>query len=1187
MSNKSLTESNDENILLPPTLNPKQIELSKRLDDFYQKNKFKPLILKPSEIFISAIYGMQEKLRSNPDWISQVANSLRELLYPIWYEVRRRNRQERGPLIKNKLKQGGYIFIEYVFDGINDIYGKLNDLAHHGVEPQVFTNDELINFNEIDFEKLVESFENLMLQAFSLTLDVFDQIDRLFSKIQIEGNNQNSLKKEVKDLITEQSTKDYFYYKVNEHWLDWLWENGFLDVIKQKAEDPARYSYKTPELNYLVKVAEEKPEKVAEIISSVSISENNFNPEVIDQFLRICCILPAAQLIKIVPKIRDEHWIQLMRAFNKWGFEYRNMLQTLDESEENVSLLMLAESLLSVQTKEELKKSTSQDITANPFYLDNLSYTKVFKHLANISDKYTEQALELTTKIMAENIFLFCKKKGEEDEKIFKFYDKHILLDVDFFILKLSQKERLSPRDNVRELASVIKLLTQRLIGNQCNNPMMVRALYEKYIGDFNKSEANLPDSRAMWRLRLFVLSLCPEVFKDKLKNAFFRLFEVENYNKIISGAEYERALQKGFSALAENDKRVYVKRVIEYFPHKNREEEEKKGWDIRSGTHILSMISDQLTKEEKQKAKAAGFKLDPSYEPHPSIVSIESGFVLPRGPITQEEFGKLTISDIAKKMKTDWTPEKLRKQKTIDDFLNPINAEGAGNLLRNDIPNRMQEYLENSKLFFERGVLDQHYTYSFLWGVQEVIKNSREAAYKINWNALIELCIKIIDSGKVEQFDRVKKERESFDAWLAGWDAVYSAIADVVHELLSEKSESHFIDFQKHRRPLLKIISYLLIHPDPTMQDEEIKTAKSKIKSPEDPDSLVSDPFTVAINSVRGRAFQAFVLFVYKDGKSFKKQNQIKINKDVQKLYERVLKKENTRALMFMFGYYLPTFYFRSTDWIHEYLRLIFPLKTGKNYLYLAAWEGYLTNNLYEKMFFDPKFQALYELGLNLQGVKESNRKYFKDPDDGLAVHLALAYMHYVDFGYNHKLFKLFWQKCTLQQHSAFISFIGRMFISGKNPKADALLKKKARSENRIKKLWKWLLENYENPELFTEFGYWINLEKDIFEPKWLAKNVKETLLKTEGALDWDHGLTKSITELANNAAEDILIIARLYLLNLGKKRQHRLFYLEQEWIDTFKILYKNKPEKTQSLINDLIQEGGQVFWKLKEVLN
>src|SRR3989338_1603791 len=155
--------------------------------------------------------------------------------------------------------------------------------------------------------------------------------------------NQIELHKKIDELLTREPTearredisaltsanqdiRHYFFAKADERWLGWLWENGFLDVIKEKAEDPTRYGYRTPEVNYLVKVAEKEPAKVVDIMLAVTISTENFNPEVVDRFLRICSGLPAPELKRMVKKIRDDGWARLMGAFNEWGFEYEKML---------------------------------------------------------------------------------------------------------------------------------------------------------------------------------------------------------------------------------------------------------------------------------------------------------------------------------------------------------------------------------------------------------------------------------------------------------------------------------------------------------------------------------------------------------------------------------------------------------------------------------------------------------------------------------------------------------------------------------------------------------------------------------------------------------------------------------------------------------------------------------------------
>ena len=1174
---------------------------------------------------------MQDPLRSNPDWIAQVANSLRELLYPIWYEVRRK--QNKPMEITNKFKRLGYGFIEDVFSELEEVYGRLNDLAHHGLEPQKFTEPELNNFSENDFEKLVSRFENLMFQAFALPIDIFRQIDQVFSETPAEHQDQKALKKDVRRLTREKFAKEYFYYKADERLLDWLWQNGFLDVIKEKAEDLTGYGYRIPELEYLVRMAEKAPAKVVNIMLAVPISSETFNPEVIDRFSYICSTLPEDQLAHVVQKIRNERWIPLMGAFEHWGSNCEDMFKALDDAKDYESLLVLAEAVLSVRIKDESEKAHSGSLADTPFYFNYLSYVKVFEYLLNVDDEYTEQALELAIKVMADIITLSNKKlvlsdqeqllqlaeqafgDEEESEKVFKVDDRLLLYDVDFFDLEPGQEDRLSSEDDTRELAVAIKVLTQKLIGDRCDKPEAIRDVYIRYVGDFDNPDAKLPDSPTMWRLRLFVLSLHPEAFKDELKKAFFRLFEVEQYDEITRGTEYKKALQKGFAALSEKDKRHYVKRVMKYFTQQGRDRTaEEKNWHICSGSRILSMITNQLTEEEKGQAEEAGFTLDPNYQPEPSIGTLQVGRVAPRGPITEKEFGQLSIAQIAEKLRHEWKPDNLTQQNTSDDFLNPLNADGVGQLLKGDLPKRLQEYVNNADNFFERGVLDEHYTYSFLHGIQETIQAHFETASKVHWDGVLELCMAIKASGERNSFERDKKDRNAFDPWLAGrwlagWDAVHFAMVYVLQGLLTEKNGLLPLDFRAYRDRIFSIVSYLLSHPDPSPEDEQTETAKCEVKSPaqrdfeegfydtesvpeNDAGCQVSDPRHMAVSAVRGQAFKTFALFIYQDDKKFRNEDTVKIADDVKELYESVLEKETTRALMFMFGQDLPFFYFRDKDWIRGLLPQIFPQEPAKKYLYTAAWEGYLSNNLYEEMFFDAEIQKLYERGLALTDADyPPQQEHFKKPDEGIAEHLAFAFIHYENLGFDHPLFKAFWKENNPERHANFVEFLGRSYVSGNN--ANNLFRQNPESKERLKVFWDWLLEHYKNPKPFIKFDYWINLENETFEPAWLAKRVKQTLKKTEGALDSDFKLTKSIVRLAQANPEDTLEIAQWYLLEgcvrCNEPRRFSYVNVENEWKEAFKILHGNSETKseTSALINKLIQEGGKPFWNLKEILD
>lgn len=1160
MKDKDLPQSVGE-YTSEPIYFPRKEDLCRRLDQFYQSSNV-TFDVAPSEMFRGALFSMRQEYRDkNPDWMAQVAHSLREILY-----------QFEGEWKSALIRYGSTYDRSKREEEVGRYYGFVSAIAHHDYA-EAGTNSIVggdrnnpVTITPKVFEGAVLKFGDVLFTALRRQVDAHREIDEI-----LKESLQKVQPDQVKQLINlNPDAYQYFYAQADERWLEWLWENGFFDAIKRKAEDPTRYSYKTPILHYLVKVAEEKPGKVTEIINSVSISEDNFNPEVIDQFLRICSNLPVEQLKQVTTKIRDENWVELMGRFNRWGHRYKGMLDKLAQANKNESILEIAEVLLTVRPKQEISKSGYAN--DNPFYIDDLSYTQVFEHLVSMEEKYAEEAFKLAVNVTKEIISL-----GDEPKEYSRFekQDRYPLYEVDFFDLRLDNEE--SARDNVKQLFAVLTVLAKKVIENKCNQPEEILSLYREHIGP-------LPDSKVSWRFKLFILSLCEQVFKNELKDKLFKLFETNNYYEITSGTEYKKALQISFGVLSEEDKRLYVKRTISYF-RKIADEADDEDMCLEYGSFILSMIVPHLTDDEKQKINEKGFELHPNYEPETVMGPTRGGRVTPRGPISQEEFDQLTVEEIANKLRTEWAPKQLQEEYRGDDFLNPRNADGVAAQLKNSIAKRLQDFVDNAELFFGRDSLDPHYTYSFLCGFQEAIKDGKQRLNEINWEGLIKLLAQISESGVEEAFDTNDYGRETLGTWLADWTAVHSEMASVLQELLREIDGKPLIDFPKYRDEILEIIGYLLSHPDPRPEDEEPETATQTIKSPGAKEAKVSDPFTMAINSVRGSAFQAFVLFVYQDGKRFAKKEEVKIDNDVKNLYEQVLNKENTRALMFMFGYYLPSFYFRDKKWIQGFLPKFFPEEKGQSYFYLAAWEGYLANNLYEEIFFDEEFQKLYKRGLSVGDSKESHRDYFKDPDKGIATHLALAFMHYKQFGFKHRLFKMFWKDGDVEQHAAFVSFIGRTFISG-DKKVDKLLETRSWPKKRMRKLWDDLLEDYGDPKLFVEFGYWINLEKPIFEPKWLAEKVKQVLVKTKGVLSSEYGLTKSIAKLAEKNPQDTLEIARRYFLDGLINQKQGYFYQDQEWLEAFRVLYDKRKEETEKLINELIGEGGRAFWKFKTIL-
>ncbi|HEY4499086.1 MAG TPA: hypothetical protein VJH94_03425 [Candidatus Paceibacterota bacterium] len=961
--------------------------------------------------------------------------------------------------------------------------------------------------------------------------------------------------------------RKYFYTRVDDSWFDWLWENGFFELIKEKAEDATRYSYQTPELDYLTRVIEKIPGKVVDFMLTVPVSKETFNPEVLDRFLWSCGKLPAQELARIVPKIRDEQWVRLMGPFNRWGFEYKQMFEKLVPEQDYVSIITLAQAILLVRTKEEFKKTPS-GITDNPFFFNDLHHTEVFERLAKVDETYVEDALRVTAEALGNVV-----KTGEKEDKVFDIGEMFHLFDVDFFSLEVGDSKHYSFRDDVRDLAAAVKTLVTRAIGNSCDQPDKVRQVYKTYIDP-------MPKSQSVWRLRLYVWSLCPEIFKDELRKAFFRAFESEDTLwSVTSGAEYEHALKRGFATLSRQDKKKYIDRAFELLGVEKKHP---------YGYGIFSSIYEHLSKEDIDRAeKMFKLPLRKDYNPEPSIGRSYAGTVVPQTPPETEAIWIGPVPGIVEAMKTKWTPEELHKMDGEKDFLRPINAEGVADKMRAQIKERMQEYTQNAALFFDREHLDAHYTYSFLRGIQEAIRANRGIALSINWAQVVVLGKMIVAEGKREPFDFSKREREKFDAWLGGWIAAHSSLADVFEEFLRDENGISAEEFLRHRDDILSIIDYLLTVPDPLPKDEKIGTAGMTTLA--GGEELVSDPFSIAINSTRGRAYQAFVLFMEVDGRKYPKGAASKLDPEVLKIYKELLARENTAAIMFMYGHYLPFFYFRDVENIKKLLPEIFTTEPEKEHLYLAAWEGYLTRSLYRELY--ELLQGEYKRAISLNSQKYPKRHYRADLDDALATHLALAYMHFEDVTLDSEIFKLFWLTSNKKRHQAFVSFIGRHIISRDRPKEFLQDHPEIKLE-KLMQFWDWLLRSYTDPDVFAEFGFWMNTMdgpyEDIDIPA-LAKRIRATLEKSNGRIDWELKFMDSLPTMVEKAPIDTVEILRLYFTPLDTSPQHRHFmHIDANLVEVFRKLYHNPTtkEQTYQLIDELLPLGNGVYWKLKEAL-
>lgn len=1142
--NKGIPQGGGEDVELTGLVDD---ELISKLDSLKNGGK---TYKKYSEIYRGGIYALRAKSRAdNPDWMSQSANSFREILYVLKQnEAKDLKEILQDYLGKSLTKKEVERYKEY----LNNLYALFSDLTHHfSTVPDLSLKTYQINKNlEIkadaiskdDYFNAIKLYKEFLKLLVTTALDIHKKID--------DCVKNNRRKKDLVKVFFNNSadSKSYFLSQVDDSWLEWLWTNGFFVQLKKPAEDVTKYSYRLPELQYIVRMAEKKPDVVAKIIASVPISKDTLNPEVVDRFLWILSLLPVAQIKELFPKILSENWVALMSPYHRSGYEHIKIMEKIKESGDTEALHGLAKIILTPRTKEELHAIEGFISSDKLFYLSDITETGLFDQLLNPTNTERERTLALMLEVLSKVVTYGKDREGDSFEESEPFY----LLYSDVFTIEINNTRKSYTRDDIENLIAAIRLLVEELFASACGNAVEVRRLYDTYI-------AKLPDSRTLYRLRLYAATRCPSVFQHELKALLFRLFEVnERYTDIEGGAEYHRALIAGFNALEATVQRDYMTKVFEYFGAELEDKDMEK-WRKNAGLEIVTYIKDSLTREEIEQSEKMFGKLPEgqTLEPHPGATMGEAGFVAHRSPVNVADF---SIDQIIEHLKTDWSPAVLKEQYGADDFLSPRGTEGLGDALKEDIKKRLDSYLLKLNNFFDRDRIDPQYVYSLVRGIEEMLRNKEDLTFD-QAEKIVEFFEVIKNEGLKTSFKRSEEKN-----WLADWIEVHKVMVDALLFLTENKTLREPLH-AAHRDKIRDIISYLLtIEASPSKEHEK----------PE-----YGEPYHIAINSVRGRAFEALVVFVENDGK--------KLAEDVKEIYKRTLQ-DVSMAVHFVIGRYLGVFYFRDKEFIKETLPEIFPKDDpAKKDMYLASWEGYLSNTLYDQLF--TEFKEYYEHAIGLDPATYTDRKYTKSLDELLATHLSLAYIH-LDLKIGDPLFDLFWKTPNATRHHEFASFIGRSCLT-RDQAGDEWLEEHKVSKEKLIEFWNWMLttELPIEPKAFAGFGFWVNPNKEVIDEKIVVKNLAITLKKSDGEIDWDYGLTQRLKVLAEVDPTNTLEIIRNYLLKDGELNPHRrspLFSLEHEIKEALAVIYKEPTLKNavKELIDTLIEKGSSSFWGLKDIL-
>ena len=988
-------------------------------------------------------------------------------------------------------------------------------------------------------------------------LKLHNQIEKFFEDGPKGKNTSADFVRDELHIEDNHDARNYFFHIASQYdkeWFDWIANKKLFTELK-KSEDQIKEEQSkdkrrvhASELDYLANMTEKYPEGVARVIDAPdnATTDENFNPAIVGRFLWIISKLPAKQITKLTGKMIRENWIKNRIKYNSSGYEFAEIVEKLADANEYESLLELAQLLMSVKSLDSREK---KDIAGHTmysdsiFYLSDITQSKIFDTLLNVEDK--ENVLQILKKVL-ENLIV---NSGAIHESYFSHNDPASFYDENLFNIELNEGRSYGHNADIKNLVIVIVKIGTDIVRNNSNKAHEQRKILEL-----------LPNprlSRLVWRLHLRLLSECPEIFQEELESMFFAVFNVNNEQEIIGGPEYAEALRRSFKAIKKKD--LYIQNVLNFFTKKDKEHPDQK-WHKRDGWQILSSISQEfLTEEHKMECeKRFGSRTDNTYRPEPDIQYGRTGIIQSRSPI---DISSIEISKVFKNIKTEWIPENLSNKHKDDDFLRPRGVEGLGDALKDDIIKRTNEYLEALINEEELEKFAPHYVYSMIRGLEDMSRD------KHRWeeNQIDQLLAVFTKIGNLSVDQKLFKERkDQEDSWLANWTVVHKPIVDVLLHIVSQENIKKYISVEERRSKIYVLLEYVL----------SIKGSPS----PENEDPKYGDLYHIAINSVRGRAFEVFTIFIEKEGD--------KLSEGAKKLYKKVLKYDSL-AVRFIVGRYLASFYFRDKNFIKEKLSHIFP-KNSNNELFLAAWGGYLSNSLYKELYQD--MATYYTFAINMKNINDQYRCVHDHSIDSLlAVHMALAYVYLGDNHEDGSVVSKFWKTNNQDAHKEFISYIGQRIIN--NPK---VLKSDEIDAKRIVDFWNWALKKKRlSPETYAAFLHWVTPKDSFIETTVLIDLVLDTLKKSHGLCLWEFGLMERIPQWADEYPYKVFDIIKYYLEPLSSQRDfasHGISLHKSVIKNCLASIYSGGDRKIRNkikrLINKLIGARSQDFWDFKTIL-
>lgn len=436
-----------------------------------------------------------------------------------------------------------------------------------------------------------------------------------------------------------------------------------------------------------------------------------------------------------------------------------------------------------------------------------------------------------------------------------------------------------------------------------------------------------------------------------------------------------------------------------------------------------------------------------------------------PSSPKTAEELSQLGPSGVIDFLHS-WNPKPGLREPT---------AEGLGRVLQKVIAKDPERYVERAG---ELRDLDPTFIRSFFRGLETALKESRG----FTWKPVLALAQYV-----VEQPREIPGRNKEFLEADPDWQWTRGAIADLLP--LGLQPDSSAIGHER-RDAVWNILEPLTRDPDPTPEYEAKYGGQNM------------DPSTMALNTVRGKAFATLVSYAawlgrYEAGLDPARPMSFEVMPEVRDVLNEHLDVDRDPALTIraVYGQYFPWLQHFDHEWAQTAVDRIFPLDE-KNAVYLrSAWDAYL--------MFNPAYGTLLQL-LRAQYARavshvdewDDEKRLPYSPAEHLAEHLLTYYWH-GEIAIDDELLIDFFRLAADAVRGHAIEFVGHFLEEASEELEPTIL-------TRLREFWEWRIQTArdsgnwaEHQSELAQFGRWFSSRK--FDGAWSLDQLEAILDATQ----------------------------------------------------------------------------------------